>query len=1209
VADQVNRPNHYTADDIQVLEGLEAVRRRPGMYIGGTDSKALHHMVYEVVDNSIDEAMAGYCDRIAVTIHRDGSVTVEDWGRGIPVGIQRQTGKSALEVVMTKLHAGGKFGSGAYKVSGGLHGVGVSAVNALSDWLEVEVRTDGVLNFQRYHRGVPESEVAVAGKVEDGTHGTRTTFLPDKTIFEDTEYKFDTLLQRFREMAFLTRGLTIDFMDERTDNGVRQVSFYFEGGVRSFVRYLNKNREVLHEPVYIEREVEGVAIEAAIQYNDGYSESVYAFANTINTPDGGTHLTGLRSALTRTVNDWAKRQGLLKESDANFTGEDTREGLTAIVSVKLPDPQFESQTKVKLLNAEIKNLVESVVAEVLMEWLEKNPRDGKKIVEKCSTSSRAREAARKARDLVIRKSALESLTLPGKLADCSERDPAKCELYLVEGDSAGGSAKQGRDRRFQAILPLRGKILNVEKARLDKSLANKEIQALVQALGSGIGDSIDLSNLRYHRVMIMSVDGGEPTFIKDPQGIIHAVRVGPFIDEMLAAGFNPLEYQVLCFDPVSGATRYKPIKSVIRHDHDGPLYEIETAYGRHVRVTGEHSVFVADETGRPVLKRGDEVREGDLLVGPARLPVVPAGQSPTRIDLLRSFLELGAEMDSDVVLRGKGVEEWYKARVWAEYAGEAKMVEARVTVPVSVGEMLKQRRQTLGLGQQAICQAVGIRQPVTYYGWERGENRPTLTHFLRYVETLGLEADAVLPLVEVGDSRLDHVWNTQYRAAPRNRVRDYLSLHELALDELSGLGDDVVLTPRHYADQGVPRYLPINESLLMLLGFFVAEGSLNSRNGVRLAIGTRNEPLVPELSAAIREVFGLEPALYSGKNGRAGELRILNRVVAAAFRLLLGFDGTNAGRKCIPDLVYNVGVELQLAFLRGYFLGDGTLARSQISFATSSKMLADQLMYLLLAHGINVSVRLHEPSGEASGLIRGKPIVTRHTAYYLTVGGRDSIAALEPVWRDHARAGDVHAWLASPRRNGGRRVRVPLAGDLTGLPVRSVRQVQGSSRKVYDFSVEGDETFICGFGGLCVHNTDADVDGSHIRTLLLTMFFRYMPQLIEKGHLYIAQPPLFLVRKGKDQKYAYSDGEKDRIVKEMGAGASMTIQRYKGLGEMNPEQLWETTMNPENRILLQVTVEDAAAADRTFDMLMGNAVPPRKRFIQTHAKKVRNLDV
>ena len=642
MVEQVNRPNHYTADDIQVLEGLEAVRRRPGMYIGGTDIKALHHMVYEVVDNSIDEAMAGYCDRIAVIIRKDGSVTVQDWGRGIPVGKHKQTGKSALETVMTVLHAGGKFGSGAYKVSGGLHGVGVSAVNALSEWLEVEVRTDGKVHYQRYHRGIPQGEITVIGETSAGETGTRTTFFPDKTIFEETEFKFETLEQRFREMAFLNRGLTIEFSDERTDNGARFMTFYFEGGVRSFVRYLNKNREVLHDPVYVEREVDGNMVEAAIQYNDGYNESVFAFANTINTPDGGTHLTGLRSALTRTINDWARRQNLLKEADASFTGDDTREGLTAIVSVKLPDPQFESQTKVKLLNNEIRNQVESAVAESLMEWLEKNPKDGRKIIEKCITSSRARDAARKARDLVIRKSALESLTLPGKLADCSERDPSKCELYIVEGDSAGGSAKQGRDRRFQAILPLRGKILNVEKARLDKSLANREIQALVQALGSGIGDSTDLGNLRYHRILIM---------------------------------------------------------------------------------------------------------------------------------------------------------------------------------------------------------------------------------------------------------------------------------------------------------------------------------------------------------------------------------------------------------------------------------------------------------------------------------------------------------------------------------------------------------------------------------------TDADVDGSHIRTLLLTMFFRYMPVLIENGHLYIAQPPLYLVKKGKEGKYAYSDQEKDGLVKDFGGMQGVTVQRYKGLGEMNPDQLWETTMNPANRILLQVTVEDAAAADRTFDMLMGNEVAPRKRFIQSHAKKVRNLDV
>jgi DNA gyrase subunit B len=505
-----NTPAHYDASDITVLEGLEAVRRRPGMYIGGTDIKALHHMVNEVVDNAIDEAMAGSCDHIEISINPDESVSVTDNGRGIPVGIHQQTGTSALTVVMTKLHAGGKFGGGGYKVSGGLHGVGVSAVNALSEWMEVEVKREGKVWQQRFVRGAPQFDVKPVGVMKPGERtGTKVTFLRDPQIFEVLDYRYDTLLQRFREMAFLTRGITITFSDWR-EKEPRHTTFYFEGGVQSFVRYLNKNREVLHPPIYVEKEVEGVLIEAALQYTDGFNESTYTFANTINTPDGGTHLTGLRAALTRSVNDYARKQGMLKENETAFTADDTREGLTAIVSVKLPDPQFESQTKVKLLNAEIKSHVQSVVGDALSAWMEQNPRDAKKIVEKCQTSSRARDAMRKARDLVFRKSALESATLPGKLADCSERDPAKSELYIVEGDSAGGSAKQGRDRRFQAILPLRGKILNVEKSRLDKALANKEIQALITALGTGVGDGFNLENLRYSRVCLMTdadVDG------------------------------------------------------------------------------------------------------------------------------------------------------------------------------------------------------------------------------------------------------------------------------------------------------------------------------------------------------------------------------------------------------------------------------------------------------------------------------------------------------------------------------------------------------------------------------------------------------------------------------------------------------------------------------------------------------------------------------
>lgn len=497
----------YDETKIEVLEGLEHVRLRPGMYIGSTDSKGLHHLVYEVVDNSIDEALAGFCKNISVTINKDGSVTVEDDGRGIPVKIHPKVGKPALEVALTMLHAGGKFGTGGYKVSGGLHGVGVSVVNALSKWLEVEVKRDGSKYYQRYERGKPVTDVKVLGKAE-GT-GTKVTFMPDDEIFEDTTFNYDVLAQRLREQAFLNKGLKIELVDLRT--GKHQV-FHYEGGIVSFVKYLNRNKDVLHdEPIYIEASKKDEwQVEVALQYNDSYVENVLSFANNINTQEGGTHLIGFKSALTRAINDYARKMNLLKDQDANLSGEDVREGLTAVISVKLVNPQFEGQTKTKLGNSEMRGIVESVVGEALDRFLEENPSVARSIVEKAISAARAREAARKARELVRRKNALDRNSLPGKLADCREKDPRLCELYLVEGDSAGGSAKQGRDPKFQAILPLRGKILNVEKARLDKILSNEEIRAMITALGTGIGEDFDIRKLRYHKVIIMAdadVDG------------------------------------------------------------------------------------------------------------------------------------------------------------------------------------------------------------------------------------------------------------------------------------------------------------------------------------------------------------------------------------------------------------------------------------------------------------------------------------------------------------------------------------------------------------------------------------------------------------------------------------------------------------------------------------------------------------------------------
>ena len=500
----------YGADQIQILEGLEAVRKRPGMYIGSTSIRGLHHLVYEIVDNAVDEALAGYCDTIFVSINEDNSITVIDNGRGIPVGINHKAGLPAVEVVFTVLHAGGKFGGGGYKVSGGLHGVGASVVNALSEWLEVEIYNEGKVYKQRYERGKVIYKLKVVDECDAQKTGTKVTFLPDKEIFEETVFDYDTLKQRFREMAFLTKNLKIVLRDERPEDPIEK-TFHYEGGIKEFVQYLNKSKTPLYEQIiYCEGEKDGVAVEIAMQHNDSYSDNTYGFVNNITTPEGGTHVVGFRNALTKTFNEYARKNKLLKDNEPNLSGEDIREGLTAIISVKIEDPQFEGQTKQKLGNSEARGAVDNIVSTQLEIFLEQNPNVAKMTVEKSVMAQRAREAARKARDLTRRKSALEGMSLPGKLADCSDKDPANCEIYIVEGDSAGGSAKTARDRATQAILPLRGKILNVEKARLDKIYANAEIKAMITAFGTGIHDDFDISKLRYHKIIIMTdadVDG------------------------------------------------------------------------------------------------------------------------------------------------------------------------------------------------------------------------------------------------------------------------------------------------------------------------------------------------------------------------------------------------------------------------------------------------------------------------------------------------------------------------------------------------------------------------------------------------------------------------------------------------------------------------------------------------------------------------------
>ncbi len=1000
----------YDVEQIQVLEGLEPVRRRPGMYIGSTDSKGLHHLVWELVDNSVDEALAGECDRILVTLHADGSVSVDDNGRGIPVGIHPTEHRSTLEVVLTVLHAGAKFGGGGYKVASGLHGVGLSVVNALSERLQVWVYRDGCEYFQEYRRGIPAAGVTAVGPSD--RRGTKVRFWPDPEIFIDVHFDRDLILYRLREMAFLNKRLTLVLEDEVAGY---PYTFYFEGGILSFVRSLNRGKVLVNQtPFYVEREVESTQIEIALQYNATYVETVLSFANDINTADGGSHVTGFRSALTSVINRYARKAGLLKESDPNLTGDDVREGLTAVISVKVLEPQFESQTKARLNNPEVQGQVSAVLTDTFGQWLDENPSEGRRIVEKALTAARAREAARKARDLVQRKSVLESSALPGKLADCSDRDPRNCELFIVEGESAGGTAKGGRDRRTQAILPIKGKILNVEKSRLDRALTSEEIRNLITALGTGVGDRFDYSKLRYHRIVTMSVAGDEPTVVRGPDGGLELVSVGDFVDDCLRGLRRREDYQVVCFDVTTGATRFRPLKAVIRHCQEEPLYRLITCYGRSVTVTGCHSVFAVQGDGL-VLRRGSEVKPGDLLAAPRRLP---------RVSALRS-------------------------------------VRLEHRLPVAVG---------------------GAAAP---------------------------------PPAGSSETRVE-----------------------------------------------------LNPHLMLTLGWYQAAGS---EAGGRVAIRGRDPRSMERLRTAVQHSLG--PDVES----TAGELRLSPE----ASELVLALDGMGRG-PASSDPVLSAAPDLQAAFLEGWLLGAGAIEERGWSLRAGTRLARDRLLYLLGQWGMVASV-------EGSG--RGWSIAVR---------GAEQLEASRQIWGGHPDA-DRLALEDDPQP-------APVGQDLVALEVVSVERVQPQGLYVYDFSVEADENFICGTGGLCAHNTDADVDGSHIRTLLLTFFYRYFPELIERGHVYMAQPPLYKLRKGKETKWVYSEEERDRELKRMGPKAEVS-NRFKGLGEMNADQLWETTMNPETRILVKVEIDDAAAVNEIFEKLMGQDVEPRKKFIQAHAKSVRNLDV
>jgi len=1147
----------YKATNIQVLKGLEAVRARPSMYVGDTGQRGLHHLVYEVVDNSIDEALAGHCTDIYVTILQDGSLCVKDNGRGIPVDIHPTEGRPAVEVVLTVLHAGGKFDKDSYKVSGGLHGVGVSCVNALSKKLLVTIFRDGNIYQQQYEKGIPITEVKTLGQTEE--RGTTVQFYPDETIFQETIiFEYDILAKRLRELAFLNKGIKITLKDEREEN--KENVFSYEGGIIEFVAHLNKNKETLHAPIYIEKEEERTVVEIALQYNNSYNENIFSFVNNINTHEGGTHVVGFGMALTRVINEYIEKN--IKNVEEKLSGNDMREGLTAVISLKVQNPQFEGQTKTKLGNSEIKGLVAKITYKELAIYLEEHPDIAKKIIDKVLLAAKAREAARKAKDLARRKGVLSSGSLPGKLADCQERDPAKSEIFLVEGDSAGGSCKGGRSRVFQAVLPLKGKILNVEKARLDKIFANNEITTLISALGCGIGDDFDATKLRYHRIIIMtdadSVIGDTPFLVVNENNELSHQYIGNFVDTCT----NPNKYKVSSLSINPGEHLVKPIVNTVKHPLKTSLYKITTNLGYNVTVTPYHSVFTyANE--KIETKKGNEINKNDYVLLPRQLPRTDKRYS---IDLNKLVM---------------------KKKVYAHIEKESlKKIpeEAYIDLSIEDWKKIKKKRIEQGISRKEMGKKLGIYYTILQQWEDKNDNvMPQYKLFKKY-----------LKILKQNDQDLRY------------------SLHiPLDVIDISKVQTKKVYLGKY--DNEIKLNVQCDKNLAYILGWYIGDGTASKgrKNPYRysLCIGKDKEQYFERLKKSLKESLGCNFIIE--KRNKNNTILHFN---SYTFELLLeyfGLKGKHAESKFIPDAIFNLTKDIQIEFLKGLLQSDGYCyigksrgkqSKPLVGHCTTSKKLMEGIVFLYRQLEILPSIVQSRPKDH---YYKGVLIKSNHDKYDIIIGSIKQLEKAKAIWQDHKNAPKLKDYITKNNNGEDRRYVIDVNRDFQAVKVLRVNEVQPKDKFVYDLSVDLNRSFIAGVGGLTLHNTD----GSHIACLILTFFFRYMKALIENGYVYLAMPPLYRVSKGKEKWYLMNDSELNTLLEKIGKDTNVNIQRYKGLGEMNPEQLWETTLDPSVRSLKKITIEDAVAADEMFTTLMGDQVDPRREFIFANAKFAKNLDV
>ena len=1145
-----------------------------------------------VCHNSIDEAMAGYAKNIKVELLKNNQVAVTDDGRGIPVDIHPQTKKSALETVMCTLHAGGKFGGESYKVAGGLHGVGVSVVNALSQWMRAEVCRNGFLYSQEYQRGKPKYKVRKEGKCEKT--GTKVIFQPDPEIFPKIEFDRKRILEHLRQQAFLTKRVRIEIIDHRSSVPF-YYAFVFEGGLLSFINYLNRsNQPIQKEIFYVHKTYENIDVEAAFVYNQEVETQELSFANNIYTPDGGMHLTGFRSALTRTLNDYARTNGHLKNSDENLIGDDVREGLVAIVSVKLKEPQFEGQTKARLGNPPARTAVEAVVSEALKEFLEKNPSDARAIIEKCLLTAKARKAARAAKETILRKGALEGMTLPGKLADCSSRDPEESELFIVEGDSAGGSAKSGRDRRYQAILPLRGKILNVEKARIDKMLLNKEIRSLVMAIGTAIGDEFDINKIRYHKIIIAtdadSVVGDTPIFVyhKEKKEFF-LTRVEDFIHQL----DDTTKYQLLTYNPIHHRLELKDIHQTIKHPLRTPLYQLKTYSGYSITVTACHSVYVYHK-GKIITKPTHQIRKGDYLISPRQFPRL---NKDFNIDLTPILLKFHRNENISVKIPISILKEIPK--------------DAWCDLTLSQWKNLQQKRELIGVSRRIVAQHLGIYDKIIQQWEQKIDNvMPKFSLFQKYLDLIKVKEENINPFTVF---------------IPLKNINE----KDLPLEAEFYLNNHTRSIKTHFS---------LDANLAYLIGWYLGDGcwSFQRKNPNRFSISIgkeKAEHYLNNLKNIIKSIFQAEPIIEYRKKTNDYVIHFHS----FSFKLLLehfGLLNKKAFEKFIPNLFFNVKPEIQEALLRGLLESDGFITvwekfgkikKVIYGWRVSSRDLAEGIITIFRQLGIFPAYSVNK---QKDHYLNTTLIRSNHFAYDVSISTVEYLEKTKNIWQFHKDANKISSYLKTVNQKqclGKSKWIKDFSSDFVLLPVRSITRLNPNDKWVYDFSVFAHQNFIAGPGGILLHNTD----GAHIRTLLLTLFYRYFTPVIENGYLYIAQPPLYRIQSGKEVKYAYNEAEKERIIKEISAAHSakrkanedenketisdkrlaLNIQRYKGLGEMNPEQLWETTMDPEKRILKQVTIEDAQEAERLFDILMGETVEPRRHFIQSQATMVKNLDI